>query len=91
MFYTINKLGALVLYAATAATYFVALPLLTPEVVHWMRLAIGVLFVAHVVELVVFRSQIALYKGPLVVSMLLTLLFGFLHWKPLADAQARRG
>jgi hypothetical protein len=32
---------------------------------------------------------VRLYKGPLAVSIILTLLFGFLHWKPLADARAR--
>ena len=25
------------------------------------------------------------YRGPLAVSVLLTLLFGLLHWKPLAQ------
>lgn len=32
-------------------------------------------------------KQVRLYHGPLAVSMLLTLLFGLLKWKPLADAQ----
>ena len=27
------------------------------------------------------------YRGPLALSVLLTLLFGLLHWKPLADAR----
>jgi hypothetical protein len=27
--------------------------------------------------------------GPLAISMILTLLFGLLHWKPLLDAKAR--
>jgi hypothetical protein len=33
--------------------------------------------------------HVRLYKGPVAVSILLTLLFGLLHWKPLADARAR--
>jgi uncharacterized protein YhhL (DUF1145 family) len=86
MFYTLTKLGALLLYAATLASYFVALPL-PAEVVHWMRIVVGVLFVAHALEVAAFRRQIALYKGPMLASVALTLLFGFLHWKPLADAQ----
>jgi len=79
MFYTVNKLGALVLYGVTLASYFVALPL-PAEVVHWLRVIVGVLFVVHALELLV-------YKGPLLVSMGLTMLFGILHWKPLADAR----
>jgi uncharacterized protein YhhL (DUF1145 family) len=88
MFYTLNKLGALVFYAATLASFFVPLPV-SAEVVHWMRLIAGALLVAHVGEAVIFRRQVALYPGPMAVSVLLTLLFGFLHWKPLAD-KARR-
>lgn len=86
MFYTLNKLGLLAFYAATLASFFVALPL-SAEVVHWMRLIAGILLVAHALEVLVFRSKVALYKGPMAVSVLLTLLFGFLHWKPLADAR----
>jgi hypothetical protein len=33
--------------------------------------------------------HVRLYKGSLAVSIILTLLFGLLHWKPLADARAR--
>jgi len=86
MFYTVSKLGALALYAATLASYFVALPL-PAEVLYWMRAAVAVLFVAHALEVVVFRRQVALYKGPFAVSAGLTLLFDVLHWKPLVDAR----
>lgn len=87
MFYMLNKLGLLALYIAVLASFFVPLPL-APEVIHWARIAVVVLFVAHALEVVLFRSKVALYKGPFAVSVLLTLLFGFLHWKPLADARA---
>jgi hypothetical protein len=40
-------------------------------------------------ELLFMFRHVRLYKGPLAVSVVLTLLFGLLHWKPLADAQAR--
>ena len=33
-------------------------------------------------------DKVRLYRGPLAVSILLTLLFGLLHWKPLSDARA---
>ncbi len=87
MFYTINKAALVGFYAAVAASFFVTLPLLSPEVVHWMRVITLVLLGAHALEVAVFRRQIGLYKGPMAVSVCLTLLFGFLHWKPLADAR----
>lgn len=49
------------------------------------------LLVIHALEIVVMFKHVRLYRGPLAVSMLLTLLFGLLHWKPLADAQKRAG
>jgi uncharacterized membrane protein (UPF0136 family) len=54
----------------------------------------GVLLALHAAELVLMFKQVRLYRGALAVSVLLTLLFGLLHWKPLADQQAlasRRG
>lgn len=90
MFYAVNKLALLVFYGAVLASFAVALPV-APEVVHWARIAAAVLLVAHAVEVLAFFSKVKLYKGPVAVSVLLTLLFGFLHWKPLADAAARTG
>jgi uncharacterized protein YhhL (DUF1145 family) len=86
MFYALNKLALLAFYAVTLASLAVALPL-SAEVVYWLRLIAGGLLAAHLLEALVFRSKLALYKGPMLVSVLLTLLFGFLHWKPLADAR----
>lgn len=90
MFYAVNKLALLVFYAAVLASFAVALPV-APEVVYWARIAAAVLLVAHAAEVLVFFGKVKLYKGPVAVSVLLTLLFGFLHWKPLADAAARTG
>jgi uncharacterized protein YhhL (DUF1145 family) len=86
MFYAVCKLGLLAFYVATLASFFVALPL-PAEVVHWARLIAGGLLVVHALEVVVLRSKVALYKGPMLVSVVLTVLFGMLHWKPLADAK----
>lgn len=86
MFYSLNKLGLLAFYAATVASFVVALPV-SADVVHWMRLIAGGLLVAHVLEAVVFHRKLALYQGPMIVSVLLTVLFGFLHWLPLSKAQ----
>jgi hypothetical protein len=48
----------------------------------------GVLLALHAAELAVVFRHVRLYKGSLAASVLLTLLFGLLHWKPLADQQA---
>ena len=50
----------------------------------------GVLLGVHVLELFVVFKHVRLYQGGLGLSIVLTLLFGLLHWKPLADAQALR-
>ena len=42
-----------------------------------------VLLAGHVLELLIAFRSIKRYPGPLVDSMALTLLFGFLHWWPL--------
>jgi hypothetical protein len=51
-------------------------------------LVAGVLLLAHAAELVFMFKHVRLYKGPLATSVLLTLLFGLLHWKPLADQRS---
>ncbi|MBL0089687.1 MAG: hypothetical protein IPP87_17115 [Ideonella sp.] len=50
----------------------------------------AILLGLHALELLLFFRHVRLYRGPLAVSVVLTLLFGLLHWKPLADAQAAR-
>ena len=42
------------------------------------------LLVMHSVELLLMFKHVRLYRGPVAVSILLTLLFGVLHWMPLA-------
>jgi hypothetical protein len=44
----------------------------------------------HALELVFVFEHVRRYRGPLATSVLLTLVFGLLHWKPLAD-EAKRG
>jgi uncharacterized membrane protein (UPF0136 family) len=48
----------------------------------------GVLLALHAAELVLMFKHVRLYRGALAASVVLTLLFGLLHWKPLADQQA---
>ena len=49
----------------------------------------AILLAIHVLELTFAFAHVRRYRGPLAVSVLLTLLFGLLHWKPLADAERR--
>lgn len=49
-----------------------------------------VMLAAHAVELAVMFKYVKRYPGPLAISILLAMLFGLLHWKPLADA-AKKG
>ena len=51
-------------------------------------LVAGVLLALHAAELVFMFKHVRLYRGALAVSVLLTLLFGLLHWKPLTEPQA---
>ncbi len=49
-----------------------------------------VMLAVHVVELAVMFKHVKRYPGPLAISIVLAMLFGLLHWKPLADA-AKKG
>ena len=49
-----------------------------------------VMLIAHAVELAVMFKHVKRYPGPLAISVLLAMLFGLLHWKPLADT-AKKG
>ncbi len=82
--FAVAKAGCLALYLAALAGLFVELPFGATRIVQYAALFV---LVAHVGEIVLFFGKVKLYRGPLVVSMLLTVLFGFLHWMPLAKAQ----
>ena len=76
-----SKAVCLILYALGLASFLGMLP------EGWRivgTIAAGVLII-HVIEIVAMFKHVRAYQGPLAVSMLLTLLFGFLHWKPIAD------
>lgn len=53
-----------------------------------MQIIAAVVLFLHVLEVIFKFKYVRLYRGPLVVSIILTLLFGAEHWKPLADQQA---
>lgn len=76
------KASCLVIYLLAIVAAAGALPGGLASVVQW----IAVLLVAgHVLELAVAFKAIQRYPGPLVDSIGLTLLFGFLHWRPLRE------
>ena len=77
----------LAVYALVAASFFMALPF---DLGPLLRRVALVLLAVHLVELIVVFKHVRLYQGPIGISILLTLLFGLLHWKPLADARARQ-
>jgi len=79
----ISKIGCLALLGLGAAQA------MWPMAMEWPfdapRAAL-ILLAIHLAELLWAFKHVRLYKGALAVSVLLTLLFGLLHWKPLADA-----
>lgn len=54
----------------------------------WKTIA-AVLLAAHVLEAIAMFKYVKRYPGPLGASLILTLLFGFLHWKPLMQVKVR--
>lgn len=54
--------------------------------------ALGAVVAVHIVEVFVFYARLTRYKGSVLVSVLLTIAFGFLHWLPLSkEAGVRNG
>ena len=88
MNYTPVKIGCLVFYAAALVSLFVAWPPLLENI---LQIGTLLLFAAHAIEVVVSFKWIKLYEGPLAVSILLTLLFGFMHWMPYKRRAEQRG
>ncbi|MBP8926165.1 MAG: hypothetical protein KBG75_09925 [Pseudomonadales bacterium] len=80
------KLICLLFYAAALLSLFVAMPPAVEQVLQYGTL---LLFAAHTIEIVVAFRYIKLYEGPLLISMLLTLLFGFVHWMPYKKRAAQ--
>ncbi len=83
----IIKTVLLATYALAIASLFAPMPFDAGPMLRRVSL---VLLAIHLLELVFVFRHVRLYKGPLATSIVLTLLFGLLHWKPLADAQKAR-
>ena len=85
MIFALLKGGGLAVYALALAG---AAGLLSGAAATIFAFAAIALLGVHLLELVFVFDRVRLYRGPLAVSVLLTLLFGLLHWKPLADARS---
>ena len=79
----VAKIILLAIYALAILSFFIAPPFAMAQEV---RILAAAILLAHTFEAILFMKHVRLYRGPLPVSIVLTLLFGFLHWKPLADA-----
>jgi hypothetical protein len=76
------------LKAVCLAIYLLAvvatLGVLPPSVGSILQMIAVILLAAHALELLFAFKTVQRYQGPLIDSIALTLLFGLLHWKPLA-------
>jgi hypothetical protein len=64
--------------------------LMPSDLGHLLQRIAAIVLVVHMVELALMFKTVRLYRGPLAASVALTLLFGALHWKPLANATRRQ-
>ena len=83
MFNTLSRALLVATYLLALASLFIALPMGATPVVQKLALA---LLAVHVVECLFAFKYVKSYAGPLWVSVVLALLFGLLHWMPLAKA-----
>jgi hypothetical protein len=78
--FTLSKLGLLAIYVLALAAFAGV------WTSHWsptVQTTALLLLAVHTIELVLMFRLVRLYRGPLIISILLTLLFGLLHWQPL--------
>jgi len=77
---TFMKASCLAVYLLAVVGAVVALPFGIGSAVQGIA---AILLVLHALEVLIAFRSVKQYPGPLVDSIALTLLFGFLHWKPL--------
>jgi hypothetical protein len=75
------KANCIALYLLATAAIFVELPWQSGPILQRVAL---IFLAAHGAEAVFAYKHVKAYKGPLSTSLLLTLLFGLLHWWPIA-------
>jgi hypothetical protein len=79
----ILKIGCIAIYAGALLGLADFIPSQSARILGYIALA---MLVIHALEAVLFFKYVRLYRGRIEVSVLLTFLFGVLHWRPLADA-----
>jgi len=77
---TFAKASCLAVYLLAVLGAVVALPFGIAPALQYLAV---ILLVLHALEALIALRSVRRYPGPLVDSIALTLLFGFLHWKPL--------
>jgi len=77
------KVTCLALYLLAIAGAFGVLPAGMTSI---LQKAALILLAAHALELLFAFKSVQRYRGPLVDSIALTLLFGLMHWKPLSKS-----
>ena len=85
---TFLKANLVVVYALALASLVWPLPL---DAGFWLQRICLILLAVHAIETVVMFKSVRKYPGSLVVSIALSLLFGLLHWMPLAKASSKSG
>jgi uncharacterized protein YhhL (DUF1145 family) len=81
----ILKVACLAIYGLALAGLAGCLPY---GLARTMQVIAVTFLVIHVFEVVFASAKVRLYPGRRTLSILLTLLFGALHWIPLAKSQA---
>lgn len=82
------KISMLLIYAAALASLFLDWPALLEQV---LQIGSLVFLAVHAIEVVVSWRWVRSYEGPLALSILLTLLFGFVHWMPYKKRAGQAG
>ena len=77
---TLLKTGCLAIYLLALIGLFMPLPFGAGTPLSYTAV---ILLGAHALEALVMFGYVRRYPGSLAMSLLLTLLFGFLHWWPL--------
>jgi hypothetical protein len=73
------RVGVLLFYAAALLSLLLSWPPLLEQV---LQLGSLLLLAVHSLEVMVCWRFVKMYEGPVVLSIALTLLFGFVHWMP---------
>lgn len=83
---TALKGSLIAIYALTCISLVWLLPL---EAGPWLQKISVILLAIHLLETVVMFKHVRKYEGPLATSILLSLLFGLLHWLPLTKGHVK--